>query len=67
MYPCYHFAALHELRLLVSGAQSAYGARAGATTCRAKEASRYLIDVTFAASVVFVPAIAAVAAEVVVI
>ena len=63
----YHVAALREVRLLVSGAQSAHGVRAGAATHRGKGASRDLIDVLLVASVVFVPAIAAVAAVIVVI
>ena len=67
MDPRYHVAALREVRLLVSGAQSARGVLAGAATRRAEQVSRDLTDVLLAASVVFVPAIAAVAAVVVVI
>ena len=58
-------AALREVRLLVSGAQSAHGVRASVAMCRCDGASRNLADVLLAESVVFVLAIATAAAMII--
>ena len=67
MDPRYHVAALREVRLLVSGAQSTHGVRACTATRSGEGESRDLTEVMLVASVVYVPVIAAVAAVVFVI
>ena len=57
MDPHYHVAALREVSLLVSGAQSACGVSAGAATPCGEGVSRDRTDVLLSASVVSVPAI----------